>query len=333
MRMSSASSLSTMTGQSSPSAGGVRARARGMIQKAGEWPCKLASVSAAGVQGSKKHDDKAEGMEMLQRQNGQFVHKGPGPSPTSVADMTAWDLVPRSALCLDSVAAALQGSTTSAYLADGAGERCVSGMAGRKGYGGGVFASIRGAHNTWQQNSENDASNTRQKHAMSMALVKNRGQSNEADGASVSGSTPRAEGRESCAASKQTAASESIGNESIMGLLMRSLHDDKHTSATFSHMTRSPPAGYTGVRASAFALVSSNAVAAGRPAPERHAEAPPRVPLHHPSTKEGVVGMSRASTAGQFRCADVSGGASVLTARRAEAALPTRKPEAGNAEW
>ena len=299
----------------SPSTGGgVRARARGMLQKAGEWPCKLASVSASGgVHASKKNDDRAEGLEMLQRMNGEYVSTDC--SPTSVADMAAWGFMPRGALCLDSVAAALQGSAASSYLA--AGEGCAVMGSQRHGGAGGLFSSIRGAHSTWQPQSESDASNTRQKHALSMALSKNRG-----------GSEAEEEKKPGPAAVSNSEREVSIGNESLMGILMRGLHEEKHA---FASMTRNAPAGYTGVRASAFALVTSNAAAGGHKASERACEPPPRVPLHRPSTKEGV---SQAKAASRPRSDDAtSKSSSTLQARRTEATVTVRQPICKNTEW
>ena len=300
---------------------GVRARARGMIQNAGEWPCKLASVSAnGGLHASKKHDD-VEGMEMLQRMNGDYVHKSADCSPTSVTDMTAWDFVPRGALCLDSVAAALQGSSSSNYLGLGETERVSVMGSQRHGGAGGLFSSIRGAHNTWQPHSESDASNTRQKHALSLALGKKRG------GCEAEEEVERKRGGEREGSCPTTSA-----NESLMGVLIRRLQDEKHASATFASMTRNAPTGYTGVRASAFALVTLNPAASGRLAPERHLEAPPRVPLHHPSTKEGVSG-ARASCRPGSQDETSSKKSSTLTARRTESTLSVRQHECKNMEW
>ena len=156
-----------------PSSSGVRARARGIIEQAGNWPCKLSSLSACGVQPCKK-DAGLEGLEMLQRRKNDYlcVAEG-GPSPTSVTDAAAWEVIPRSALSLDSVAAALQGSSTSHYLSQGEGIE-TAGMCHQTNtrYGGGMFASLKGAHNTWQGHTECDASNTRQRHALAMALAR-----------------------------------------------------------------------------------------------------------------------------------------------------------------
>ena len=291
---------------SPPQGAGVRARARGMIQKAaGEWPCKLSSVSANVLK------DGLEGLEMQQRKSNEYVYAGKaGPSPTSVEDVATWGLMP-SGLCLDSVAAALQGSTYLSQNAEGLNDKTMCNSATQR-YGGGIFASVRGAHNTWQTHSECDASNQRQRHALSMSLTKTRA-SAEAEG-------PTAEGKEANATKTSSGTDVSVGNESLMCLLMRGLNDEKNTSSTLANMTRTPPSGYTGVRASAFALVSSNAVSSGRPAPERHCEAPPRVPIHQPSTKEGVKGMAKAST---------------LTGRRAESVATSRKAtSAGRSmEW
>lgn len=289
-------------------AGGVRARAKGAMQRAGEWPCKLAK------------DGGVEGMEMSQVRNGEYcLPFKASPSPSSVTDITgSWDFMPRGGLNLDSVAAALQGTSTSTYLSKsevGMGEK-MSNQTNQR-YGGGVFASLRGAHTTWQNHTECDASNTRQKHALSMALCKNRGK-NEVD----------VDCKDAKEAGEQK-KSELTGNESLMGLLMRGLHDD--ASSTFTSMTRQAPSGYTGVRASAFALVSANAVASGRPAPDRHAEAPPRVPLNQPSTTEGVSSMSAAAVSSKPRSSEA--GASILTARRPESAVSLRKSLGRNTEW
>lgn len=296
--------------------GGVRERARGMLQKAGEWPCKLASVSASGgVNASKKNDDRAEGLEMLQRMNGEYVNTDC--SPTSVTDMAAWDFIPRGSLCLDSVAAALQGSA-STYLAAGeGGDQRVAVMGSqRHGGAGGLFSSIRGAHSTWQPHSESDASNTRQKHALSLALSKNRGGSEAEEEEKKAGP----------AAASNSDREVSIGNESLMGILMRGLHDEKHASVTFANMTRNAPAGYTGIRASAFALA-----AGGHKAPaERSCEPPPRVPLLHPSTKEGV---SQAKAASRPRSSDAASKSSAFHARRTESTVSVRQPQCKNTEW
>jgi hypothetical protein len=305
---------------------GARARARGLIQNAGEWPCKLASVSTnGGLHASKKHDD-IEGMEMLQRMNGDYVHKSADCSPTSVTDMTAWDFVPRGALCLDSVAAALQGSSSSNYLGVGEAERVSLMGSQRHGGAGGLFSSIRGAHNTWQPHSESDASNTRQKHALSLALGKKRGGC-EAEEEEKKVGEKRSE------RSGEGSSSTTTANESLMGVLIRRLQDEKHASSTFASMTRNAPSGYTGVRASAFALVTLNPAASGRLAPERHLEAPPRVPLHHPSTKEGVSGARAACRPGSHDASKSSSKPSTLTARRTESTLSVRQHECKNMEW
>merc|ERR1711939_496593 len=159
-------------------------------------------------------------------------------------------------------------------------------------YGGGVFASIRGAHNSWQAQTESDASQARQKHALSLALGKSKGSADPENfacekeasqmGKCVKETTRRPTGNE------RDGSTPAGGSESLMGLLMKGFQDQDAVS--WGKMTRSPPSGYTGVRASAFALVASNAVTSGRPPPERHCEAPPRIPLHQASTKEGVAG-------------------------------------------
>lgn len=277
-----------------------------MMQKAGGgWPCKLA-------------DEGPEGMEMLQRKNGEYQQATgtkAGPSPTST-EVTAWDFMPRGALCLDSVAAALQGSSTSSYLCEtGIGEKPPFPNQANQRYGGGVFASLRGAHNTWQSHTEHDASNQRQKHALSLGLAKSRGTSQ----------VEAADGKEG---SKPTAVVDAppAKNDSLMGILIRGLNDEKgSTASTYSSFrpSHSNPrcGGALGVRASAFALVSSNAVVSGRPAPDRHCEAPPRVPLNKPSTREGVAGMKQAAAS------------SSASPQHEGHQVAVTRPRAANAEW
>ena len=310
-----------------PSSSGVRARARGIIEQAGNWPCKLSSLSACGVQPCKK-DAGLEGLEMLQRRKNEFlcVAEG-GPSPTSVTDAAAWEVMPRSAMSLDSVAAALQGSSTSHYLSQGDGIE-TAGMCHQTNtrYGGGMFASLKGAHNTWQGHTECDASNTRQRHALAMALARGAHDAEAVDS------------REQIEL-KGKKEEEGTGKESLMGLLMKGLGDEKSSPAqTFAQMTRTPPSGYTGVRASAFAFVTSNvAAASGRSAPER-SDASPRVPIKNNNTP-----INRETYKTARPRADVDAKPSTLSARRPEAVCSVcRRPEAvssregiskRNAEW
>jgi len=304
---------------------GVRARARVVIHRAGEWPCKLGHASKDGL----------EGMEMGHLRNGEYcLPFKAGPSPKNVDIAESWDFIPRGGLNMDSVAAALSTIPAASYLSKGEVGMGAEKMANQSNqrYGGGVFASIRGAHNTWQNHTEFDASNTRQKHSLSMALQKNRvggtsesevTECKETDAWSRHGST--GPGRITDAAPGKR-GDITAGNESLMGILMRGLHDD--ASSTFTSMTRNAPSGYTGVRASAFALVSSNAVASGRPSPDRYAEAPPRIHMHQPSTSEGVAAMSSAASS-----RPVEGCSSVLNARRPESAVSVRKSTGRNIEW
>jgi hypothetical protein len=318
-----------------PSSSGVRARAQGVMKKAaGGWPCKLAHVA-----GKAKQEDAPEGFELHQvahpLQPASCALKA-GQSPTSVTD-GAWDFMPRGGLCIDSVAAALHGSTASQFLAGEAGvcEKGARGNQTAQRYGGGVFASIRGAHNSWQVQTESDAAQARQKHAISFALGKGKSfPDNEAGDAREVGRLGK-ESKKSTAQERE-GTSPAAGSESLMGRLMKGLQDQDN-AATWGKMARSP--GYTGVRASAFALVSSNAVAAGRPAPERHCEAPPRVPLHQPSTKEGVAGMAVAARRRPSTCeGHTSSRTSDLMARRPEgivaASYRTTIPAAAtHSEW
>lgn len=310
------------------SSGGVRARARGIIEQAGNWPCKLSSLSACGVQPCKKDADKGlEGLEMLQRRKNDYlcVAEG-GPSPTSVTDAAAWEVIPRSAMSLDSVAAALQGSSTSNYLSTGDGIE-TAGMCHQTNtrYGGGMFASLKGAHNTWQGHTECDASNTRQRHALAMALARGAHDAEAVDN------------REQIEL-KGKKEEEGTGKESLMGLLMKGLGDEKSSPAqTFAQMTRTPPSGYTGVRASAFAFVTSNVAASCRSAPER-SDASPRVPIKNNNTP-----INRETYKTARPRADVDAKPSTLSARRPEAVCSVcRRPEAvssregiskRNAEW
>lgn len=303
-----------------------------MKKAAGGWPCKLAHVA-----GKSKQEDAPEGTELhhFAHQLQQAALKA-GQSPTSVTD-GAWDFMPRGGLCIDSVAAALHGSSAQ-FLAGEAGvcEKGAMGNQTAQRYGGGVFASIRGAHNSWQVQTESDAAQARQKHAISLALGKGKISPDHEAGDAREVARLAKESSKKSSAQEKEGASPATGTESLMGRLMKGLQDQDN-AATWGKMARSP--GYTGVRASAFALVSSNAVAAGRPAPERHCEAPPRVPLHQASTKEGVAGMTVAARHRPTSCeGDASSRTSDLVARRPEGIVAasfrkTVPPAATHSEW
>ena len=343
-RANKTGAMSAPAGYGASNGGGVRARAQGVIQKAGTWPCKLASVAVSGK--GNKGDDAPEGTELHRLPNQPHLPpackagQSPGQSPTSVTD-AAWDFMPRGGICIDSVAAALQGgSSASVFLAgeSGIGEKGAMANQTNQRYGGGVFASIRGAHNSWQVQTENDASQVRQKAALSLALGKSKCSTDpEASDASQAGKLAKDAARRSSGNEREGVAPAAGGRdtgESLMCRLMKGLQEQDAVS--WAKMTRTPPSGYTGVRASAFALVSSNAVASGRQAPERHCEAPPRVPLHQASTKEGLAGMTAAASSNSHPPRSAECDVSILTARRPESAISFRKSAAhvsAGAEW
>lgn len=256
----------------------VRQRAHGLMQKTGNWPCTLASLGG----GAFGRDDGPEGQEMRRRNSADGTAPGkPVPSPTSVVDLAAWHF---------------SASSASTFLGEGGldDKTHFTNMTNQR-FGGGMFASMRGAHNSWQAATDADASSCRQKHALSLAL-----QAKGRSGGSAHEDIEASSAREAPAERDAPGAAGTPEKESPMSKLIRGLNDGKHASSPLCKMLftegRTPPStgGAFGVRASAFALASSNAVTAGRPPPHQHCEAPPRVPVKAASTREGVAGMSRA---------------------------------------
>jgi hypothetical protein len=192
----------------------------------------------------------------------------PVPSPTSVVDLAAWHF---------------SASSASTFLGEGGldDKTHFTNMTNQR-FGGGMFASMRGAHNSWQAATDADASSCRQKHALSLAL-----QAKGRSGGSAHEDIEASSARDAPAERDAPGAVGTPEKESPMSKLIRGLNDGQHASSPLW-------GGAFGVRASAFALASSNAVTAGRPPPHQHCEAPPRVPVKAASTREGVAGMSRA---------------------------------------
>ncbi|EKX35081.1 hypothetical protein GUITHDRAFT_118737 [Guillardia theta CCMP2712] len=123
----------------------------------GPWPCKL-PTNMSLAQG--------EGLEMTQPRLGSppqaQVHEA-SPTCVTAAATSAWDNVPR-------------GTANCSYGSDVATKNAIAswGQGMRYGTGGGVFASIRGVHTSWQLMNETEAASVRQKACLSLGLSRPR---------------------------------------------------------------------------------------------------------------------------------------------------------------
>uniref|UniRef100_A0A7S0EWL3 Uncharacterized protein n=1 Tax=Hanusia phi TaxID=3032 RepID=A0A7S0EWL3_9CRYP len=123
----------------------------------GPWPCKL-PTNMSLAQG--------EGLEMTPPRLGsqpQAELCDASPTCVTAAATSAWDNVPRV-------------TNNCVYGSDVATKNAIASWGQNMRYGsGGVFASIRGVHTSWQYVNESEAASVRQKACLSLALSRPRG--------------------------------------------------------------------------------------------------------------------------------------------------------------
>eukprot|EP00286_Rhodomonas_abbreviata_P012473 CAMPEP_0181316340 /NCGR_PEP_ID=MMETSP1101-20121128/15841_1 /TAXON_ID=46948 /ORGANISM="Rhodomonas abbreviata, Strain Caron Lab Isolate" /LENGTH=282 /DNA_ID=CAMNT_0023423577 /DNA_START=60 /DNA_END=908 /DNA_ORIENTATION=+ len=207
----------------------------------GKWPCKM-------------NIDDGDGLEMVS--TAPVPVKGPdsGPSPTcSTASSEGWT---GPMTKIDSAAAAIIGSMTQmvgSQTPESLSTSKVQPWSPGMQHGGGVFASIRGAHSSWQVQKDSEAANVRHKATISLALAKAR--TAPAGGPSDQfKDTPR---RERSAAVDDRAKKIDANSTIAAGADICSPSDAWSTKSLIASITKSSAAeALPALRASAFALMS-----------------------------------------------------------------------------
>jgi len=230
----------------------------------GNWPCKI---------GDPNMDD---GLEMVSTNpNPSQPSASDAGSPTSVESVSEeWTAPPTK---MDTAAAAIiesmsqiVGPPTPESLKNASVQWGNGGM----GHGGGVFASIRGAHSSWQAQKETEAATARHKAALTIALTKARAASGDQHQAPVRESRRERSTAEcfpvSCAVENRSGSPGTPEANFMSGDAFAS------TKSLLASMSKASGAdALPGLRASAFALMSKRCskqdAKRKEAAPSRHA--------------------------------------------------------------